>query len=154
MPHTLRHLERSGSISARQTYPRHQLPGRRAHGRREVHAAAPGRGVRRTALHSALYRRAPSRPACEICPRRDPRIKPGRHSVQRRDAGRRDTSPRPTDCTPPSAESLAWSRPSPGPAALGHPPSRADRAVDGLRRGALGARRRGLRDTGRRRLLG
>ena len=46
----------------------------------------------------------------------------------------------------------AWGCAAGGATPMGHPPARADRTVDGLRRGALGGGGGGVRDAGRRRL--
>ena len=151
MPHTLRHLERLG------VHP-HGKPFRGISyrdGNRHVDAPfrhGAGRGVRRTVLHSALLDAAASA-GVRICHDEVGEISQDATSV--RAGALAGTLPRrrrrAAFADPPVAGPGAT---EPGCSSVGHPTARADGAVVGLRRGALGARRRGVRDADSRRLRG
>ena len=149
MPHTVAHLDRLGVTA--EGRPLRGIS--YIDGDRRVDAAfraGAGRGVRRTVLHAALWRAAEAA-GVKLVQGELGEISQDAESVcaagfQARYLAAAD------GLHSPIRKSLGLSAPARGSASVGDPQALRDRAVDGLGRGALVARRRGVCDAGGRRL--
>ena len=125
----------SRGASARQADPGYQLPGRGAARRREIQARHRARCAQDRTARCTSRRRSRGRRGDR--PGRDPRDQSGRRQRSRRTlAGALPRRGRRVAFPDPPLAGLGANQPRSTP--LGYPPARADRAVVGLRRSALG----------------